>query len=41
MSTNIHLAKIRPNLLINFYEAMLKDGITRIINGPEGADCLA
>ncbi len=30
-----------PGLLINFYEAMLKDGITRIINAPLGAECLA
>jgi GxxExxY protein len=36
--TYLRLAKKPLGLLINFNEAMLKDGITRIINAPEGAD---
>jgi len=35
--TYLRLAKKPLGLLINFNEAMLKDGITRIINAPEGA----
>ena len=31
--TYLRLAKVRVGLLINFNEALLKDGITRIING--------
>jgi len=38
--TYLRLSKKPLGLLINFNEAMLKDGITRIINAPEGADCL-
>lgn len=39
--TYLRLANKPLGLLINFNEAMLKDGITRIINAPEGADRLA
>jgi GxxExxY protein len=36
--TYLRLAKKPLCLLINFNEVMLKDGITRIINAPEGVD---
>jgi len=36
----LRLSKKPLGLLINFNEAMLKDGITRIINAPQGTDCL-
>jgi len=36
--TYLRLAKKPLGLLINFNEAMLKDGITRIINSPHEAD---
>jgi GxxExxY protein len=36
--TYLRLAKKPLGLLINFNEVLLKDGITRIINAPEGAD---
>jgi GxxExxY protein len=36
--TYLRLAKKPLGLLINFNDAMLKDGITRIINTPQGAD---
>ncbi len=39
--TYLRLAKKPLGLLINFNEVLLKDGITRIINAPEGAECLA
>ena len=39
--TYLRLAKKPLGLLINFNEALLKNGISRIINTPEGADCLA
>ena len=39
--TYLRLAKKPLGLLINFNEAMLKDGITRIINSPRRTDCLA
>ncbi len=39
--TCLRLAKKPLGLLINFNEAMLKDGITRIINAPKGAEYLA
>ena len=38
--TYLRLSKKLLGLLINFNEAMLKNGIARIINAPEGADCL-
>ena len=39
--TYLRLAKKPLGLLINFNEVLLKNGISRIINTPEGADCLA
>ncbi|MBE9570954.1 MAG: GxxExxY protein [Proteobacteria bacterium] len=39
--TYLRLAKKPLGLLLNFNEVLLKDGISRIINAPEGADCLA
>jgi GxxExxY protein len=39
--TYLRLAKKPLGLLINFNEPLLKDGITRIINAPEGAESLA
>jgi GxxExxY protein len=36
--TYLRLAKKPLGLLINFNEALLKDGITRIINAPPAAD---
>jgi GxxExxY protein len=39
--TYLRLAKKPLGLLINFNEVMLKDGITRIINAPQGDDCRA
>jgi GxxExxY protein len=39
--TYIRLAKKPLGLLINFNELLLRDGITRIINVPEGAETLA
>jgi GxxExxY protein len=39
--TYLRLAKKPLGLLINFNELLLKDGITRIINAPEGAETLA
>jgi len=39
--TYLRLSKKPLGLLINFNEAMLKDGITRIINSPPETDCLA
>ncbi len=39
--TYLRLANKPLGLLINFNEALLKDGITRIINTPAGADSLA
>ena len=36
--TYLRLTKKPLGLLINFNEALLKNGITRIINAPEGAD---
>jgi GxxExxY protein len=38
--TYLRLAKKPLGLLINFNEVLLKDGISRIINAPSGADCL-
>jgi GxxExxY protein len=38
--TYLRLAKKPLGLLINFNEVLLNDGISRIINAPEGADCL-
>ncbi|MFH1674045.1 MAG: GxxExxY protein [Pseudomonadota bacterium] len=38
--TYLRLAKKPLGLLINFNEVLLKDGISRIINAPAGADCL-
>jgi len=39
--TYLRLANKPLGLLINFNEALLKDGISRIINAPAGADSLA
>ena len=39
--TYLRLAKKPLGLLINFNESLLKNGITRIINAPEGAEDLA
>ena len=39
--TYLRLAKKPLGLLINFNEVLLKNGITRIINAPEGADSLS
>jgi GxxExxY protein len=39
--TYLRLAKKPLGLLINFNEPLLKDGITRIINTPDGAERLA
>lgn len=39
--TYLRLAKKPLCLLINFNEPLLKNGITRIINAPEGAEDLA
>jgi len=39
--TSLRLANKPLGLLINFNEALLKGGITRIINTPAGADSLA
>ena len=36
--TYLRLAKKPLGLLINFNESLLRDGITRIINGAEGAE---
>ena len=36
--TYLRLTKKPLGLLINFNEALLKDGITRIVNAPKGAD---
>ena len=38
--TYLRLAKKPLGLLINFNEVLLKNGISRIINAPGGADCL-
>lgn len=39
--TYLRLAKKPLGLLINFNELLLKNGITRIINAPEGVEDLA
>ncbi|MBW2166261.1 MAG: GxxExxY protein [Deltaproteobacteria bacterium] len=39
--TYLRLAKKPLGLLINFNESLLKNGITRIINAPEGVEDLA
>jgi GxxExxY protein len=39
--TYLRLANKLLGLLINFNEPLLRDGITRIINAPEGAERLA
>jgi len=39
--TYLRLARKPLGLLMNFNEPLLKDGITRIINAPEGAENLA
>ena len=39
--TYLRLAKKPLGLLINFNEPLLKNGITRVINAPEGAEDLA
>jgi GxxExxY protein len=39
--TYLRLAKKPLGLLINFNEPLLRDGLTRIINAPEGAESLA
>jgi GxxExxY protein len=31
--TYLRLTKLKPGLLINFNEALLKDGIRRVVNG--------
>ena len=36
--THLRLANCRLGLLINFHVALIKDGITRIVNGPEDDD---
>lgn len=40
LGTYLRLAKKPLGLLINFNEPLLKNGITRIINAPEGAEDL-